>query len=79
MGICGIGITLLIQDHMVLFGVAFLDLVLGADEMELIHGELFKRHSDYHITVGEIGLRNGSHPDVLVMGSGVDGGGGGGG
>ncbi|KAL9992989.1 hypothetical protein Hdeb2414_s0023g00624001 [Helianthus debilis subsp. tardiflorus] len=75
-----------------LFVVGLLDLVLGADEMELIHGDLFKRHSDYHITVGEIGLkldfiwapyvanlsdvvvefkRNGSYPDVLVMGSGL--------
>ncbi|KAJ0799976.1 hypothetical protein HanPI659440_Chr03g0097661 [Helianthus annuus] len=74
-----------------LFVVALLDLVLGADEMELIHGELFKRHSEYHVTVVEIGLkldfiwapyaanssdvvefkRNGSYPDVLVMGSGL--------
>ncbi|MFS8008480.1 hypothetical protein Hanom_Chr14g01273261 [Helianthus anomalus] len=59
MGICGIGITLAR-----FFVVALLDLILGADEMELIHGELFKRHSDYHKTVGEIG--NGSYLDALV-------------
>ncbi|XP_076900350.1 protein ALTERED XYLOGLUCAN 9-like [Bidens hawaiensis] len=75
-----------------LFVVALLELVLGEDEMEAIHGDLFKRHSDYGITVGGIGLRvdfiwapyatnltevvtgfkrNGTYPDVLVMGSGL--------
>ncbi|KAI3794396.1 hypothetical protein L1987_37027 [Smallanthus sonchifolius] len=75
-----------------LFMVALLDLVLGVDEMEKIHDDLFKRHSDYHLIVEEIGLkldflwspyvtnltgvvtgfkRNGTYPDVLVMGSGL--------
>ncbi|KAK9062126.1 hypothetical protein SSX86_019311 [Deinandra increscens subsp. villosa] len=40
-----------------LFMVALLELVLGADEMESIHDDLFKRHSDYHIVVEEIGLK----------------------
>nr|XP_043634520.1 uncharacterized protein LOC122605626 [Erigeron canadensis] len=75
-----------------LFMVSLLDLVLGSDEMEKIHEDLFKRHSDYHIVVEKIGLkmdfiwspyvsnltdvvtgfkRNGTYPDVLVMGSGL--------
>lgn len=40
-----------------LFVVSLLDLVLGSDEMEKIHEDLFKRHSDYHIFVEEIGLK----------------------
>ncbi|XP_071709497.1 protein ALTERED XYLOGLUCAN 9-like [Rutidosis leptorrhynchoides] len=40
-----------------LFVVSLLDLVLGSDEMEKIHEDLFKRHSDHHIVVIEIGLK----------------------
>ncbi|GJR57208.1 hypothetical protein Tco_0482471 [Tanacetum coccineum] len=40
-----------------LFVVSLLDLVLDENEMGLIHEDLFKRHSDYHIVVEEIGLR----------------------
>ncbi|XP_071735368.1 protein ALTERED XYLOGLUCAN 9-like [Rutidosis leptorrhynchoides] len=40
-----------------LFVVSLLDLVLVSDEMENIHEDLFKRHSDYHIVVEEIGLK----------------------
>lgn len=40
-----------------LFVVSLLDLVLGENEMRLIHEDLFKRHSDYHIVVEDIGLR----------------------
>lgn len=40
-----------------LFVVSLLDLVLDSEEMESIHGDLFKRHSDYHIIVDKIGLK----------------------
>ncbi|KAK1410586.1 hypothetical protein QVD17_37123 [Tagetes erecta] len=40
-----------------LFVMSLLDLILGSDKMILIHEDLFKRHSDYHIVVEEIGLK----------------------
>ncbi|PWA67251.1 hypothetical protein CTI12_AA318770 [Artemisia annua] len=40
-----------------LFVVSLLDLVMDENEMGLIHEDLFKRHSDYHIVVEDIGLR----------------------
>ncbi|CAI9272133.1 unnamed protein product [Lactuca saligna] len=40
-----------------LFVVSLLDLVLSLDEMESIQADLFKRHSNYHIVVEEIGMK----------------------
>ncbi|KAI3722959.1 hypothetical protein L2E82_34199 [Cichorium intybus] len=40
-----------------LFVVSLLDLVLSSDEMESIQEDLFKRHSDYHIIIKEIGMK----------------------
>ncbi|KAD0812912.1 hypothetical protein E3N88_43669 [Mikania micrantha] len=40
-----------------LFMVSLLDLILGSEEMESIHEDLFKRHSDYHHVVEKIGLK----------------------
>lgn len=37
--------------------VSLLDLVLSLDEMESIQEDLFKRHSNYHIVVEEIGMK----------------------
>ncbi|KAM7519879.1 hypothetical protein LguiB_018841 [Lonicera macranthoides] len=37
--------------------VSLLSLVLDLEKMELIRGDLFKRHSDYQIFVDEIGMR----------------------
>lgn len=37
--------------------VSLLELVLGTKEMQNVRGDLFKRHSDYHIMVDEIGMK----------------------
>ncbi|XP_009598684.1 protein ALTERED XYLOGLUCAN 9 [Nicotiana tomentosiformis] len=37
--------------------ISLLELILGRNEMEVIRGDLFKRHSDYNIFVDEIGLK----------------------
>ncbi|XP_049384602.1 protein ALTERED XYLOGLUCAN 9-like [Solanum stenotomum] len=40
-----------------LFVVSLLELLLGESEMEMIRGDLFKRHSDYNILIDEIGMK----------------------
>ncbi|KAK1303327.1 hypothetical protein QJS10_CPB11g02221 [Acorus calamus] len=40
-----------------LFVLSFLDLVLEPEQMESVHGDLFKRHSDYSIVIEQHGLR----------------------
>ncbi|KAK4347629.1 hypothetical protein RND71_033968 [Anisodus tanguticus] len=40
-----------------LFVVSLLELLLGGNEMEMIRGDLFKRHSDYNIFIDEIGMK----------------------
>ncbi|KAI5648189.1 hypothetical protein M9H77_34194 [Catharanthus roseus] len=37
--------------------VSLLELVLGTEKMDNVRGDLFKRHSDYHIMIDEIGLK----------------------
>ncbi|KAL4558965.1 hypothetical protein LXL04_031091 [Taraxacum kok-saghyz] len=44
-------------DSQVRLFVVSLYLVLSSDEMELIQADLFKRQSDYHIVVEEIGMK----------------------
>ncbi|OIT27860.1 PREDICTED: uncharacterized protein LOC109213388 [Nicotiana attenuata] len=40
-----------------LFVVSLLELLLGENEMEVIRGDLFKRHSDYNAFIDEIGMK----------------------
>ncbi|KAL8047009.1 hypothetical protein ABFX02_08G210600 [Erythranthe guttata] len=40
-----------------LMAVSLLELVMGNEAMERVRGDLFKRHSDYSITVDEIGMK----------------------
>lgn len=40
-----------------LFVVSLLNLMLFEEEMVAIHGDLFKRHSDYHLVVDRVGLK----------------------
>ncbi|XP_060196080.1 protein ALTERED XYLOGLUCAN 9-like [Lycium barbarum] len=40
-----------------LFVVSVLELLLRGSEMEMIRGDLFKRHSDYNIFIDEIGMK----------------------
>ncbi|KAM3306438.1 hypothetical protein CQW23_09482 [Capsicum baccatum] len=37
--------------------VSLLELLLGKNEMEVVKGDLFKRHSDYNMFVDEIGMK----------------------
>ncbi|MCD7451060.1 hypothetical protein HAX54_009430 [Datura stramonium] len=37
--------------------VSLLELLLGTNEMEMVKGDLFQRHSDYNIFVDEIGMK----------------------
>ncbi|KAJ8549789.1 hypothetical protein K7X08_033496 [Anisodus acutangulus] len=37
--------------------VSLLELLLGGNEMEMIKGNLFKRHSDYNMFIDEIGMK----------------------
>uniref|UniRef100_A0A7N0U793 Pmr5/Cas1p GDSL/SGNH-like acyl-esterase family protein n=1 Tax=Kalanchoe fedtschenkoi TaxID=63787 RepID=A0A7N0U793_KALFE len=74
------------------FVLSLLELVMDSEGMEMVRGELFKRHSNYRTLIDVIGMRldyiwapyernltdlvedlgrNGSYPDVLVMGSGL--------
>lgn len=40
-----------------LLSVSLLGLILGEKRMGIVRGDLFKRHSDYHIEIEEIGMR----------------------
>lgn len=40
-----------------LFVVSLLGLVLGSEEMDSVRAHLFKRHSDYHIVIDQIGMK----------------------
>lgn len=37
--------------------LSLLNLVLNTEDMESVKGDLFKRHSDYHIMINEIGMK----------------------
>ena len=39
------------------FTLSLLDLILLEDEMVSVRGDLFKRHSDYHVVVDRLGLK----------------------
>ena len=40
-----------------IFGMALLGLVLDSERMESVRESLFKRHSNYHIVIGEMGMK----------------------
>ncbi|GAB4836119.1 hypothetical protein Ancab_001035 [Ancistrocladus abbreviatus] len=39
------------------FVLSLLGLILGEEEIELVRGDLFKRHSDYHIVIDGVGMK----------------------